>query len=241
MRLLVISDIHANFTALQAVLSDSADKWDEVVCLGDTVGYGPRPNECIETVGSLPVLAVPGNHDWAAIGRIDLDFFNPNARKAVEWTRTQLTPQSYVWLSSLQPVVKRGDLTLFHGSPVEPVTDYILNIVDACGAFDLLETHVGLFGHSHVDAAFCRSKGGAVRGLSSRKKLRMNRECGYLLNPGSVGQPRSGDPRAAYAIFDTEKLKWEPRRVSYDIENVQSRMKKQGLPHYLIQRLAEGR
>ncbi len=241
MRLLVISDIHANFTALQAVLADSAGKWDEVICLGDIVGYGPRPNECIETIVSLPSLAVPGNHDWAAIGRIDLDFFNPHARQAVEWTRDQLSSESHAWISSLRPMVITGDITLFHGSPVEPVTDYILNIVDAYGAFDLLETSIGLFGHSHIDAAFRRAKAGSIRSISSRKKFRMNRDCGYLLNPGSVGQPRSGDPRAAYAIFDTEKLKWDPFRVSYDIKNVQKRMHDRGLPDYLIQRLAVGR
>ena len=242
MRLLVISDIHANFSALEAVLEDSAGKWDRILCLGDTVGYGPSPNECVQTLSSLPVTAVPGNHDWAALGLLSLEYFNQYARAAAEWTRAKLSSDSYEYLSSLEPVSVYDEITLFHGSPVEPITDYILSTLDAAEAFELINTSLGLFGHSHVAASFCRGSSGEVLELPQKRKIRMelsrNR---YLLNPGSVGQPRTGDPRASYAVLDTEKQLWLSRKVSYNIKAVQQRIRRYGLPEYLAQRLGKGR
>jgi len=242
MRYLVISDIHANFPALDAVLRDSAGEWDRIICLGDIVGYGPYPNECIRELSRLPVSAVPGNHDWASIGRLDLDYFNVHARAALVWTRDQLDPDSREFLSLLKPVVMEDIFTLFHGALTGPITDYILDSLDAEENFALLRTPLGLFGHSHLRFFFSRGTDGRVvqHPLSERNNLDLLQRQS-LLNPGSTGQPREGDPRAAYGLLDTEEGRWLLRRVEYDIPAVQQRMRRYNLPDYLIRRLAEGR
>ncbi|WP_319560589.1 metallophosphoesterase family protein [Marispirochaeta sp.] len=242
MRYLVISDIHANFPALQAVLQDSEGTWDRIICLGDVVGYGPFPNECVTTLAELPVTAVPGNHDWACIGRLDLNYFNEHARAALVWTREQLDSDSMEFLSSLKPVVREDNLTLFHGALTGPITDYILDSRDAEENFSLLQTPVGLFGHSHLRFYFSRGMNGQVvsHSLSQRNSLDLVHRKN-LLNPGSTGQPRGGDPRAAYGLLDTEKGLWLLQRVEYDIPGVQQVMEEYSLPEYLIRRLAEGR
>ncbi len=242
MRYLVISDIHANFPALTAVLEDSAGEWDRILCLGDIVGYGPFPNECIRELSRLPVRAVPGNHDWASIGRLDLNYFNEHARAALAWTREQLDPDSREFLSRLKPVVMEDIFTLFHGALTGPITHYILDSLDAEENFSLLRTPLGLFGHSHLRFFFsCGTDGRVVQhSLTERSNLDLlHRQ--NLLNPGSTGQPREGDPRAAYGLLDTEEGLWFFRRVEYDIPAVQQYMKESHLPDYLIRRLAEGR
>ncbi|WP_319416579.1 metallophosphoesterase family protein [Marispirochaeta aestuarii] len=242
MRYLVISDIHANLPALKAVLGDAAGDWDRILCLGDIVGYGPFPNECAEELSRLPVTAVPGNHDWASIGRFDLDYFNIHARAALIWTREQLNSGSREYLSRLKPFVQEDTFTLFHGALTDPITHYILDSLDAEENFSLLKTPLGLFGHSHLRFYFSRGPDGQVvrHSLRERNDLDLlHRQS--LLNPGSTGQPREGDPRAAYGILDTDKGLWFLRRVEYDIPAVQKRMRECNLPDYLVRRLGEGR
>lgn len=242
MRYLVISDIHANFSALETVLDRSSGSWDRILCLGDIVGYGPHPNECVGRLAELPVTAVPGNHDWAALGRLPLDFFNDYARQALAWTRPRLKPESMRFLSALEPVVKLEEITLFHGALTGPITDYILNRSDADENFELLETAIGLFGHSHHRFIFSRAGAGETMSRPLRKRNRIDlSRARHLLNPGSVGQPREGDPRASYGILDTRKGIWELHRAQYDIARVQKQMRRFGLPEYLVGRLAEGR
>jgi len=242
MRYLVISDLHANYVALEAVLDDSAGKWDEILCLGDLVGYGPQPNECVDRLTELPVTAVPGNHDWAVLGRFPLEYFNEHARTALEWTRPRLHADTRDYLGSLKPLVLLDGITLFHGSLTGYLSDYVLNPADAAENFALLETPVGLFGHSHLCFYFSQSLDGEVvtHPLKKRNKLDLQ-DRKSLLNPGSVGQPRGGDPRAAWGILDTEKGLWLLCRTAYDVHAVQQLMRRHGLPDYLIRRLAAGR
>ena len=242
MRYLVISDIHGNFHALEAVLSDSAGNWDRVLCLGDLVGYGPQPNECVDRLAELSATTVPGNHDWAAIGLLPLDFFNRYARAALEWTQPRLSDASRSYLSGLKPLALVDIITLFHGSLTNPLIDYILDDSDAKASFRLLESVVGLFGHSHLRFYFSRGPGGEIVTHPLRRRNRVDlRRRTTLLNPGSVGQPRDGDPRAAYGILDTDTGLWYFRRIRYDISAVQQLMRRHGLPELLVDRLTEGR
>lgn len=242
MRYLVISDIHANFFALEAVLAASRGKWDQVICLGDTVGYGPHPNQCVDRLADLGAICVPGNHDWAALGRLPLAYFNEYAREALEWTRPRLKPETREFLSRLKPMLRYEELSLFHGALTGPITDYILNREDALENFALLETPIGLFGHSHHRFSFSQSTAGQIvmHPVSSKQKLDL-RNRRYLLNPGSTGQPREGDPRASYGILNTRRGSWQFSKCAYPVEAVQHEMRRHGLPEYLIERLAEGR
>ena len=242
MRYLVISDIHANYFALEAVLADSVNKWDEILCLGDIVGYGPQPNECVDRLTEFPVTAVPGNHDWAVLGRFPLDYFNEHARAALEWTRPRLHAGTREFLGSLKPLVKLDGISLFHGALTGFVSDYILNAADAVVNFSLLETPVGIFGHSHLRFYFSQSLDGEVVTHITRKRNRLDMQGRKsLLNPGSVGQPRGGDPRAAYGILDTDKGLWLLQQAVYDVSAVQQLMRRHGLSDYLVRRLAAGR
>jgi predicted phosphodiesterase len=245
MRVLVVSDIHANLTALEAVLVDAARTgYDVVWCLGDTVGYGPEPNECVATVRRLRALTVVGNHDWAAVGRMDIDDFNPEARRAVLWTREQLTLENLSWLSNLpdKPVTE-GKFTLTHGSPRDPVWEYILFPSTAVANLEHFKTPFCLVGHTHVPALFLWREGdSSARALSPPpgQAIPLGGDARIILNPGSVGQPRDNDPRASYAILDTDKAIWQVRRVSYPFEITQAHMRAAGLPDRLINRLAFG-
>jgi diadenosine tetraphosphatase ApaH/serine/threonine PP2A family protein phosphatase len=248
-RYLVISDIHANLQALLAVLAH-APSVDEVWCLGDLVGYGPNPNECIERVRELPRLfCLAGNHDWAALGQLDLSHFNVEARLANTWTQSVLSEEAREYLQGLPVRAEHEGVTLAHASPREPVWEYLLDTAMARANFGYFSTPLCLVGHSHLPLAFewdegrrrCEfapelfetsATGEIVLSLEGRR---------LILNPGSVGQPRDGDPRAAYAILDTDRLTWEVRRVPYPVEITQERMRAQGLPRRLIERLAHGR
>jgi len=239
---LVMSDIHANLAALEAVLDDAPD-FDELWCLGDLVGYGPRPNECIERVRTLPHTSLAGNHDRAALGNLRLSSFNPVARRANEWTQQELTARARTYLNGLPSSLQRGDFCLAHGSPREPVWEYITDTGVACANFEHFSTPVCLVGHTHVPVVFRLDKESArcraeVPPLAEPIQLGPDR---VIINPGSVGQPRDGDPRASYAVLDTEAKTWEFRRVSYAVEITQERMRAEGLPRYLIQRLQAGR
>ncbi len=242
MRILVVSDIHANYSALEAVLRD-AGQYDETWCLGDLIGYGPDPNMVIEELRRLPSLTcMLGNHDVAVLGRMELAAFNGDARRSLTWTLNVLTADNMDFLRSLpQTTGVRGDVTLAHGSPRDPVWEYVLNTLSARLNFEHFSTPYCFVGHSHIQSMFeldetsdrvsmALAKVGQPRALKPRA----------IINPGSVGQPRDRDPRAAYAIYDTEGHTWEPRRVDYDIEGVQQRVRDAGLPEKHALRLAEG-
>ena len=245
MRVLVLSDIHANLAALEAVLADAEQfDYEAVWCLGDTVGYGPEPNQCVAQIRLLGATTVIGNHDWAVLGHMDIDQFNPEARRAVVWTRDQLSAENMAWLGNLpsQPLV-RGAFTLTHGSPRDPVWEYVLYPATARANLDHFATSFCLVGHTHVPALYIsQEQVSSVRALSPAVDKLFTLENGWraILNPGSVGQPRDSDPRAAYAILDTEARTWLSRRVAYPIEITQAHMRSARLPERLINRLSFG-
>ncbi|MHB0876539.1 MAG: metallophosphoesterase family protein [Anaerolineae bacterium] len=242
-RCLVIADVHANLAAFEAVLMAAGD-FDEIWCLGDIVGYGPDPDECVALLRRYPHVAVAGNHDWAAIGRLDLYEFNPSARAAAEWTSSQLQPRSRRYLESLGICHKRDLFTLVHGSVRHPVWEYIDEPVVASENLDLLSTPYCLVGHTHVPLLY--TKGLAATGPADELIIEGDRTTIMLgarpliLNPGSVGQPRDGDPRAAFALIDPDAGTVELRRVSYAVPTTQERIATVGLPHRNAARLALG-
>lgn len=242
MRILIISDIHANLTAFQAVLDDARGEWEYVWCLGDVVGYGPDPNECVEVLRGLPHLCLAGNHDWAALGRLDIRTFNPDARKAVNWTRETLTPENTAYLDDLPTTFVIGDYTLAHGSPREPVWEYILEPLVAALNFPHFETPYCLVGHTHQPVTYeLLSEQGDVEAImpTYRHQRHLNGRR-QIINPGSIGQPRDQNPNAAYALLDMDTNTWEYRRVAYDIPAVQRRMRANDMPERLIARLEHG-
>ena len=246
MRYLIISDIHANLTAFQAVLEDSGtlgEDYDFVWCLGDVVGYGPDPNECVDMLRKMPHLCLAGNHDWAALGRLDVRTFNADARKAVTWTRQTLTPDNLAFLEALPTTFVLGDFTLAHGSPREPVWEYILDPLIAALNFSYYQTPYCLVGHTHVPIKFILEDNDQQLCVMERLPEEGKRPLGQgrlIINPGSVGQPRDGDARASYAILDTDALTLEHRRVRYDIKKTQHLMQKARLSSRNITRRSYG-
>lgn len=245
MRYLIISDIHANLTAFETILRNAGTlgtDYDFVWCLGDVVGYGPDPNECVDLLRTMPHLCLAGNHDWAALGRLDIRTFNADARRAVTWTREQLTDENLAYLEDLPTTFVLDDFTLVHASPREPIWEYILDPLIAALNFTEYETTYCLVGHTHTPVTF---RLGETTGDIETIKPRYNEVVTLngqrqIINPGSVGQPRDSDPRSAYAILDTEQNTWEARRIPYDIADVQARMKGHNLPDRLVQRLEHG-
>jgi len=238
MKVLVFSDIHSNLTALEAVLNRERNI-DAYWCLGDIVGYGPDPNECIERVRALPnLMCVRGNHDAATIGDVDQQTFNHEAGLAITWTKRNINAESKEYLLSLPEREQFNDITLVHGSPRNPVWDYVMDFRTALQMFTFFETRVCLLGHTHVPAIWQdnnKTSSGHVLDFYKKKILSKS-----ILNPGAVGQPRDHNPQAAYAIFDPDEMTWELRRIDYPIEEVQARIKKSGLPWRNALRLAEG-
>lgn len=243
MRILVISDIHANLTALETVLA-AAGEFDAAWCLGDLVGYGPDPNECVERIQQLPGLqCVIGNHDAAVLMQIDADTFNPEARSALLWTRKNISEGSRKFLQGLPEkiVLEHHEVTLAHGSPRHPVWEYLLDTHAATRNFNYFETTWCLVGHTHLPTIFSwrneRSSASLLVPPPNQVLPLPNRA---ILNPGSVGQPRDRDPRAAFAILDTLSNTWLNYRIPYDIQDVQSRMQLYNLPERHILRLSGG-
>jgi predicted phosphodiesterase len=242
MRILVISDVHANYTALEAVLKD-AGTVDETWCLGDMVGYGPDPNAVVEQIREIPSLTcILGNHDMAAIGKIPFEAFNGDARRALEYHERVLTADNMDFLRSLPHDLKvRGEASIVHGSPRDSVWEYILNSLSARLNFDHFTTSWCFVGHSHLQCMFRLDTDTDRVGLAPiRAGEPVQLQPRAILNPGSVGQPRDRDPRAAYAIYDTTEVTWEPRRVEYNIPEVQERIREARLPEKHAIRIAEG-
>jgi diadenosine tetraphosphatase ApaH/serine/threonine PP2A family protein phosphatase len=240
MPILVISDIHANLTALEAVL-ESCGPISAVWCLGDLVGYGPDPNECIERVRSLPdFLCLIGNHDQAALDLIPLARFNADAGEAALWTRDHLTEENQEFLRSLPSTITVDRFTLAHGSPRQPVWEYILDHRAAERNFEAFDSDYCLVGHSHLPLLFQQDPDGSVFPLALQWEQPMQLERRMILNPGSVGQPRDLDPRASFALLDLDHLTWEARRAAYDVSAVQERMLLAGLPERQALRLIAG-
>jgi diadenosine tetraphosphatase ApaH/serine/threonine PP2A family protein phosphatase len=253
MRYAVLADIHANLTALQAVLTDIERRGgvEGLWCLGDIVGYGPDPHECIELIRHKASLCVAGNHDRAAEGKVNPADFNVDAGAAALWTRRQLQPQEVEYLESLPLILEKDNVTLAHGSPRNPIWEYILSTDTAEANFQVFPTACCLVGHSHLPLCFEKENDPSLP-ESGNKKGTVKRdlidgclvELGgkrAIINPGSVGQPRDNDPRASYGIYDAESASFTLHRVPYDIGAVQQRMEEAGLPGPLIERLAYGR
>ena len=242
MRILVISDIHANYTALEAVLND-AGTVDETWCLGDMVGYGPDPNAVVEQVRELTHLTcILGNHDVAVIGRMPFEAFNGDARRSLVWTEKVMTADNIDFMRTLPQIAKvRGDVTMAHGSPRDPIWEYVLNTLSARLNFDHFDTPYCFVGHSHAQAMFQLNEKNdrvTLEITTPGDVIPLTPRC--ILNPGSVGQPRDRDPRAAYAIYDSKTQTWEARRVDYNIPEVQERIRQAGLPEKHAVRLSEG-
>jgi predicted phosphodiesterase len=248
MRYLILSDIHANLVALDTVL-EAADlaTIDQVWCLGDVVGYGPNPNECVDRMREKATICLMGNHDWAALGKIDISDFNPEARLAIEWTQAQLNEASVEFLNGLEGRLDgvHPDFTLAHASPRHPIWEYLLYPSSAAENFPFFDTRFCLVGHTHKPVIF-RQEVGQEDVLPLQPAINVPLPLAYtegvrfIINPGSVGQPRDNDPRAAYAIYDDETGALTFYRIPYDIAETQRRMEAAGLPDRLIARLEFG-
>lgn len=245
MRIAVIADIHSNLTALEAVLADFKGV-DEVWCLGDVVGYGPWPNECVEVVRSRAAVCVAGNHDWAALGKISTADFNPEAATAAQWTARQLTPASRAYLESLPLRAEKDDFTVVHGSPRDPIWEYVLYASTAEISTHYFRTPFCLVGHSHIPVIFfCSQQGISVACHSvepgPHDVIKLGEERA-IINPGSVGQPRDGVPDARYITIDIEPggTQITYHRAPYDIALTQRKMQEAGLPRRLWMRLSYG-
>ncbi len=242
MRVLVISDIHANYTALEAVLND-AGTVDETWCLGDMVGYGPDPNAVIEQVRELPHLTcILGNHDVAVTGEMAFEAFNGDARRSLTWTEKVLTADNMDFLRAMPHHARvRGEVTLAHGSPRDPIWEYVLNTLSARLNFDHFGTPFCFVGHSHIQSMFkLDEKSNRVTLEMPRVGVPVTLVPRVIMNPGSAGQPRDRDARAAYAIYDTQARSWEARRAEYNFAEVQQRIREAGLPEKHAVRLSEG-
>ncbi len=241
MRILVLSDIHANLTALETVLED-AGAVDAVWCLGDIVGYGPDPNECVARIRGLQnLVCLLGNHDAAALSRIPIETFNQDARRSIEWMQDVLTKESYIFLSQLPETVVTGQVTLVHGSPRNPVWEYILDLHNAAQNMEYFDTQVCMVGHTHLPIAYrADPKTSQLHWAVPPEGECVQLDTRSIVNPGSVGQPRDHDPRSSYAIFYPETNGWEIHRVDYDIRAVQKRIRTAALPMRHALRLMEG-
>ncbi len=243
MRVAVLSDIHGNRHALEAVLDDVAtsgatDLW----CLGDVVGYGADPGPCCTLVADSAALCLAGNHDLAVTGDLSLDDFSAGAAIAARWTQEVIAPGAVDFLGSLASHGEAGSVGLYHASPRDPVWEYVTSALLAELCFDVLEQRVALVGHSHIALSFMRAEGEAATGEKRRGGERTSvGEGEWLLNPGSVGQPRDGDPRAAWLLLDTDDWQAEWRRTAYDVAGAAAAIRAARLPESLAQRLETGK
>lgn len=243
LRALIVSDVHSNIDALEAVIADTEAKagFDQIWSLGDLVGYGPNPTDCIDLIRRYDNRSVAGNHDLASVGKLGLEAFNVYASDANMWTATQLSTEHADYLKQLPLKIEVEDFTIVHGSPRDPVWEYVVSPGSALSNFLHFNTTWCLVGHSHIPF-ICRIEDGtpifADFPLDTAYDLQKER---LIINPGGVGQPRDGDPRASYAIYDSEGEAVYHHRVEYDVVATQQKMEYHGLPRYLIERLSKGR
>jgi diadenosine tetraphosphatase ApaH/serine/threonine PP2A family protein phosphatase len=239
-RYAVLSDIHGNLQALRAVLRDAEERTDAVLCLGDVVGYGADPSACIDLISAQARALVAGNHEYAVAGQMDLAWFNRYARVAAEWTREHVDAECASYLGALPLTAEVDDATLVHASPRHPEEwDYLVTIDDGLSAFEAFATRLCFVGHSHVPAVWSLGSSGPDY---ARGDVDVALDAGrrYIVNVGSVGQPRDHDPRAAYAIWDLEERRVSVRRIAYDIASARARIEAAGLPQFLAERLSSG-
>ena len=241
MRTGIISDIHGNYDALEVVLTAlSYEAVDRIVCLGDIVGYGPEPDFCVEKTLEVCHAVVLGNHDAAITGQIDTRKFNSIAYEAILWTKKNISEKSVKALASIPDLWRDEDITIVHGSPVKNSKwEYILSVSDAEYAFDYFDTKICFIGHSHKPCAFIHDSTKIII-PENTNHIEIEPDKRYIINTGSVGQPRDGDPRAAYGILDTDKGLFELKRLVYPVEPVQDKIKNCGLPWQLGYRLSLG-
>lgn len=243
MRVAVLSDVHANLDALEAVL-DAAAEADAVFVLGDIVGYGAEPQEVIDRLAGLPDgRLIAGNHDLAVADRFPLDWFNHDAATAARWTKGRLSATGAALLRRLEPKEGTEGTLLVHGSVRDPAAEYLLDELGARASFEHEDFSLCFFGHTHVPTLFRRTSDGSIRGglTAEGDRVVLEPEARYLVNPGSVGQPRDGDPRAAFLVFDSDEPSVAWRRVEYPVERAQEKIRAAGLPPFLADRLAAGR
>jgi diadenosine tetraphosphatase ApaH/serine/threonine PP2A family protein phosphatase len=241
----VITDIHSNLPALEAVLEEIGQTgFDQTWCLGDVIGYGADPDACTDLVREHCDLCLVGNHDLAVLGGLDISSFSETAAIAVEWTRENVDERTVEFLRELEPAARREDIGLFHASPRDPVWEYVLSIEQADACMDVNPDRIALIGHSHASLFFARPERGVegeTRGAQVSDGALLDLKGGHwLLNPGSVGQPRDGDPRAAWLELDTAEQTAHFHRVAYDIERAAESIADAGLPERLAERLHGG-
>jgi diadenosine tetraphosphatase ApaH/serine/threonine PP2A family protein phosphatase len=245
MRVAVISDVHANLPALESVLQAvEAAAVEETWCLGDVLGYGAEPDACTDLVRESCDVCLVGNHDLAVLGALDIGTFSEAAAEAVAWTRENVAERTLEYVRGLEPSGERAGIELFHASPRDPIWEYVLSAEQADACLDAQNKRAALIGHSHVALFFTRPAGAGrreVRGAQAGEgTLLTTREGEWLINPGSVGQPRDGDPRAAWLQLDTESGGARFHRAPYDIERAAAAVVEAGLPRRLAERLQVG-
>ncbi len=242
MRYGIFSDIHSNLEALDAVIEAyKKEAIDKYLCVGDIVGYASNPKECIDRVKGIAMITVAGNHDWAAVNLFSVDYFNPVAREAIFWTSSNLDEKSRYFLESLKLVYKNEDLTLLHGTLDNPRDfNYMTDGYIAEETFRLLEINICFVGHTHVAGTFIKDKQERIHYLRD-DTININLEDKYIVNVGSVGQPRDGNPKAAYCIYDTDKKQVQIKRINYDIETARKKIIETKLPEFFGDRLLLGR
>lgn len=242
MSIIILSDIHSNLESFRAVVRDfSRQQVDQVLFLGDIVGYGADPDQCIDLLCGLTDHIIAGNHDYAVAGLTDIRYFNPAAQAAVAWTAHTITADHAAFLKSLPLTASVSSLLLVHATPYRPESwDYIFSLDDAAISFGHFDQKLCFTGHSHYPIAFAQDKGGHIS-VIHESTFTLLESYRYLINVGSVGQPRDGDPRAAYAVYKPEEAWFSLKRVPYDIARAQQKIVAAGLPAFLAARLAEGR
>lgn len=242
MRYGIFSDVHSNLEALEAVINAyKKEEIDKYLCVGDVVGYAANPKECIGKVKELVTITIAGNHDWANVDLFSLDYFNPDAKEAIFWTKQNLNDNSRYFLETLKLIYQDEDLTLVHGTLNEPQEfNYLVDEYAAYETIRLLETDICFVGHSHVAGIFIQDKDERVF-YCLDSAIGIKEENKYIVNVGSVGQPRDRNPKAAYCIYDTEKKEIQIKRVDYDIEATRKKIIAAGLPRFLADRLLVGR
>jgi len=242
MRIALLSDVHGNRPAFEAVLDDvDSEGAEEIWCLGDLVGYGAQPDDCVALARERCNLSLAGNHDLVVTGEIPITDFSSSAAAAARWTQEAIAEETMAYLKGLKPSDAARDPALYHASPRDPVWEYVLSTWQADECMDLMDARVAAIGHSHVALWFHRETDGQITGAPAEAELERDLSGGeWLVNPGGVGQPRDGDPRAAWLLLDTETWKASWRRVEYPIDEAATAIEDAGLPRVLAERLYSG-